>query len=183
MLGIMSWTSTALDLGVRACNQPPRFGPGKRGSRVRKGTFSGVPAWYHGERPHIVLGAREWTVSLHEQKIEIHYQDQLAPVRTRDRHLKRPPQRPEERRAISPGSILDSAQDLFPRNSDRALSIKVVKPPIEFFALRIGQGYCLGAFHETLPELFQQPQLLLMAQLFNVHGGAAHALSVSDMVS
>jgi len=74
---------------------------------------------------------------------------------------------------MSPGSVLDWAQDLFPWNSDWALSIKVIKPPIEFFRLCIGQGYCLGAFHETLPELFPEAQLLLMAQPFDVHWGGA----------
>jgi hypothetical protein len=73
-----------------------------------------------------------------------------------------------ERERVSRTPGVQATQHLFGGNSDRTFAVKLIKPSIEFFALRISERNCFRGRRQAVPELLKELKLLFSAKCGDV---------------
>ena len=121
-------------------------------------------------------GAGGW-ISLRRHRlwrIRIRRRGPGAELRTTGKHLRRLLPQQVETAPISLDSDLNPFFQFIPRDPGRPVAFKLVKPPIQFFPLRVGDGNPLTGSSEAISKPLEKLHPLLGRNIVNVQCWIIH---------
>jgi hypothetical protein len=112
---------------------------------------------------------------------KIPHLNRRAGVRTTEKHHQFPRRLQDGKGSALGSAISNPVKHVFPRNAAWAVSIYLIEPRIQLFALRPGQPDRFRCLSETVPKFFEKAQALFGVHVCNVHHW--HELSMRQCVA